>query len=221
MNGKTVKKGVTAGNGVAGRRRQGRRAVAMAGGATVMQRPGGRTERNRRAVAKAVLGFIREGRLDFELQEVAAKAGVHRTTLFRRWPTREALIGEAMGEHVSQLDIRLSGDWRADLRHIAFAMRDFLSEPVEMAMNRMLAMTDNEVFREQMFAHWRPIIDIFRDPIERGKAAGEVADDLDTGAIVLMLTSGIVVNAVLLRVALTDRYLNHVVDLIIRCCEKP
>ena len=47
-------------------------------------RPGGRTEKNRQAVAAAVLQLIKEGRLDFESQEVAALAGVHRTTLFRR-----------------------------------------------------------------------------------------------------------------------------------------
>lgn len=47
-------------------------------------RPGGRTERNRQAVADAVLSCVREGRLDFEIQEIAALSSVHRTTLSRR-----------------------------------------------------------------------------------------------------------------------------------------
>ena len=51
-------------------------------------RPGGRTEKNRKAVALAVLELIKAGKIDFEIQEVAALSGVHRTTIFRRWPNR-------------------------------------------------------------------------------------------------------------------------------------
>lgn len=181
-------------------------------------RPGGRTERNRQAVARAVLQLIGEGRLDFEVQEVAAIAGVHRTTLFRRWPDRGALIAEAMAEHVSRLSIELVGEWEQDLRLIAIALRDFLSEPVELAMNRMLAITDNEVFREQMFRHWLPITDAFRMPLADAQKAGILSREVDPTMVMTMLTSPILVYTVFMRTPPSDSYVARLVDQAIRGC---
>ena len=55
-------------------------------------RPGGRSERTRHAVTTATLELIKSGNLDFDIQEVARLAGVHRTTIHRRWPDRAALV---------------------------------------------------------------------------------------------------------------------------------
>lgn len=181
-------------------------------------RPGGRTESNRRAVAKAVLQLIGEGRLDFEVQEVAALAGVHRTTLFRRWPDRGALIAEAMAEHVARLSIEMTGDWKEDLRRIALALRDFLYDPVELAMNRMLAITDNEVFREQMFHHWTPIMEAFHVPLVEAQKAGILSDEVDPVTVMTMLTSPIVIYTVFLRTPPDDEFIHRLVDQAIRGC---
>ncbi|MDT0577089.1 TetR-like C-terminal domain-containing protein [Croceicoccus sp. F390] len=182
------------------------------------RRPGGRTEKNRKAVADAVLALIGQGRLDFEIQEVAALAGVHRTTLFRRWPDRAALISEAMAEHVSRLSIPLSGNWEEDMHRVAFGMRDFLADPVENAMNRMLAMTDNAIFREQMFSHWTPILQEFRRPIVDAQARGELPEGADASAAMWMLMSSIVVGVVFQRTPPTDEFLGRLVDQVIRGC---
>src|SRR5262245_20536485 len=85
------------------------------------QRPGGRTEKIRRAVAQAVLTLIKKGKLDFRLQEVSRLAGVHRTTIYQRWPSRAALLIEALSEHTSHFDVKLSGNWRRDLKKIGVA----------------------------------------------------------------------------------------------------
>ncbi len=182
------------------------------------KRPGGRTERNRQQVAAAVLQLIGEGRLDFELQEVAALAGVHRSTLFRRWPDRSALIAEALAEHVSHLNIPCSGNWQEDLRHIAFGMRDFLSDPVETAMNRMLVTSNNEVFREQMFRHWAPIIAALHAPLVDAQWAGEIPADADPVALISMLISPIIVSAVFVRTPPTDAFVEMLVRQTILAC---
>lgn len=182
------------------------------------RRPGGRTEKNRQAVAAAVLKLINEGNLDFEVQEVSALSGVHRTTLFRRWPDRGALIAEAMAEHVSRVSITLSGDWKEDLRRIAFGMRDFLNDPVELAMNRMLAITDNEVFHEQMARHWAPILEEFYEPIRAAQGTKELSEAIDAEAAIWILISAVLARSVFTRTPPDDAFIDRIVAQVVRGC---
>jgi len=182
------------------------------------KRPGGRTERNRQKVAAAVLQLIAEGRLDFGLQEVAVLAGVHRSTLFRRWPDRSALITEALAEHVSHLSIEFCGDWQEDLRRIAFGMRDFLDDPVEIAMNRLLVASDNEDFREQMSRHWVPVIEALHLPLVAARAAGEISPHVEPATLIGMLISPIIVSTVLMRVTPGDAFLRQLIEQTILAC---
>ncbi|MGB5077093.1 MAG: TetR-like C-terminal domain-containing protein [Sphingorhabdus sp.] len=182
------------------------------------KRPGGRTEQNRQAVAAAVLDLIGKCNLDFEVQEVAALAGVHRTTLFRRWPDRGSLIAEALAEHVSRLSVEFTGDWRRDLRIAGYALRDFLSDPVEQAMNRMLAITDSEDFRVQMVRNWEPILDAFGQPIRMAQQRGELSETVDVDIVISMLLSPILSRSVFMRTNASNDLIDRLVDQIIRGC---
>jgi AcrR family transcriptional regulator len=181
-------------------------------------RPGGRTEKNRQAVAAAVLQLIHEGNLDFEVQEVAALSGVHRTTLFRRWPDRGALIAEAMAAHVSRVSIGLSGEWQEDLHRIALGMRDFLADPVEQAMNRMLAISDNRIFHEQMMQHWTGIFEDFQKPIRDGQARGKLPEAVDPEMVIGMIIAVITSLTIFVRTIPDDVYIERLVAQIVRGC---
>jgi AcrR family transcriptional regulator len=181
-------------------------------------RPGGRTEKNRQAVAAAVLQLISEGHLDFEVQEVAALSGVHRTTLFRRWPDRGALIAEAMAAHVSRVSVAFSGDWREDLRRVAFSMRDFLADPVEQAMNRMLAISDNQVFHDQMVRHWAGIFEDFQKPISDAQARGVLPEAVDPPMVIGMIIAVINSITIFTRTVPDDAYVERLVAQIVRGC---
>ena len=157
--------------------------------ADTMTRPGGRTERNRQAVADAVLSCLREGRLDFEIQEISALSGVHRTTISRRWPDRGALMAEAMREHGGHFSVAFTGNWEADIRKITQRLFDFFGEPTELAMNRMLAISDNITFHEAMYEYWMPVFVSLQEPIKRAKAEGLVKADVDENMIMMMLSS--------------------------------
>jgi AcrR family transcriptional regulator len=63
------------------------------------RRPGGRSARVRSAVLAAVAELLTEGGYDrVEIPEVARRAGVHPTTVYRRWATKGQLVGEAILE---------------------------------------------------------------------------------------------------------------------------
>src|SRR5207248_10505689 len=55
-------------------------------------RPGGRTARTRAAVFEATLAELAlRGYADLSLDGVAARSGVHKTTIYRRWRSRDQL----------------------------------------------------------------------------------------------------------------------------------
>jgi AcrR family transcriptional regulator len=61
-------------------------------------RPGGRTARNRESVCRATLRELAErGYAGLTVESVAERAGVHRTTVYRRWGGVDGLIVDALG----------------------------------------------------------------------------------------------------------------------------
>lgn len=190
---------------------------AMEAQTFVKSRPGGRTERVRKAVAEAVLSLVNRGTTDFEIQEVSALSGVHRTTISRRWPDRGALMAEAMAEHVSRFSVRLSGDWEADVRTIMHGLWQFYLEPAELGMNRMLAVSENPDFHEKMAEYWNPIMRSLETPLRRGKEQGLVRPDVDEEMVILMAAATLVMFTALTRVetdqSLPERLARQVIGL--------
>lgn len=68
-------------------------------------RPGGRTARTREAVRQATLAELAEGGFDgLTVESVAARSGVHKTTVYRRWRS-------AVGLAVDALDLASAEPW--------------------------------------------------------------------------------------------------------------
>jgi len=71
--------------------------------ARTARRPGGRTERVNAAIRDAVVHLLLEvGYAGLTMEGVAARAGVHRTTLYRRWPNREELLLDVLLRHTEE-----------------------------------------------------------------------------------------------------------------------
>lgn len=85
--------------------------------------PIGRGEKVRDAVLAAALGELSEsGYAALTIDNVAQRAGVHKTTVYRRWADRNALIVDALGEQIAQdIPIPDTGSFEADLRALARA----------------------------------------------------------------------------------------------------
>lgn len=101
---------------------------------TPLERTDPRVVRSRRAVLDAALGELAErGYGAFAIDGVAARAGVARSTIYRLWPDRTALIADAIDELNRQPAPQPSGDETSReriatlVRHLATAMR---SSPV-------------------------------------------------------------------------------------------
>jgi AcrR family transcriptional regulator len=182
------------------------------------RRPGGRTEKIRQAVAAAVLSLIRSGDLEFEVQQVAALSGVHRATIFRRWPDRSALIGEALAEHVSRVSIEPTGDLAEDIRRMAYAMRDFFADPVELAMNRTIAFSGNDQFLQQATEYYLPIMKAFERPLREAKASGAIPENADTEMVIMILVSTLLTLTLFTKSPVEDAVVERLANQAIALC---
>jgi len=99
-------------------------------------RPGGRTARVRERILAATVELIaRDGTDGFRYEEVAERAGVHKTSVYRNWPDRDELIIEALTRHAGrEVPLADTGDLRADLVEFLLALAAELTTPVGRAL---------------------------------------------------------------------------------------
>jgi AcrR family transcriptional regulator len=124
----------------------------------VARRPGGRTARVRRAVFDATLTLLAErgvGGLTFEA--VAAAAGVNKTTLYRNWPTRTALIlGAAQHRSEALIATRSTGDPERDLVAFLTSVAKSITSPLGRALViSTLSEADSAQVRSARETFWR------------------------------------------------------------------
>jgi AcrR family transcriptional regulator len=86
-------------------------------------RPPGRGPKVRAAVLAATLAELAEtGYAALTIENIARRAGVHKTTIYRRWTDRESLVADVLGERIAMdFPIPDTGSVQADLRQLAQA----------------------------------------------------------------------------------------------------
>ncbi|OKJ02362.1 TetR family transcriptional regulator [Streptomyces sp. CB01249] len=93
-------------------------------------RPGGRTARVREAVLRAAGDALAEHGFDrLDLADVARRAGVGKTTVYRRWSSPTGLIADLLDDMAEQSSPRartgsLEGDLRANARLVLKTLTD-------------------------------------------------------------------------------------------------
>ena len=150
-------------------------------------RPGGRTARTRAAVLEAALDELAARGWDqVSVESIAARAGVHKTTLYRRWGGKDRLVAEALEAAADRrIQVPDSGDIDRDLHTLARAVLAILTSRDGAATVRALvagAQGSPEVgrvvrrFWATRLAHVGPIVD---RAVSRGQLPpGTDPDDL-------------------------------------------
>lgn len=177
-------------------------------------RAGGRSEVVRQTVATTVLEMLRQGNSSFSVAEVAKRAGMHRSTVYRWWPTRLDLVKEALTLHTARLVVPNTGSWAADVRAVTRELADFFSDPVEAAMNAVLASdTDSEVASTQR-EHWAPIMRDLSSVVDRAKARGEVRDDVHPGFVLEIIVGPLLLHTTFGRKTISHATIDAIADLV-------
>ena len=193
---------------------------ATANGAPARPRGRPRSDRAHRAILEAALtDLIHEGFADLRLEHVAARAGVGKATIYRRWPSKEALALDVLMQLAApHIAIPDSGDTRADLlAAVTNAMRAVTETsfgPVIRALLSQIAINPalGDPFRAT-------VVQARRDEVARVIALGISRGDLRPDADVDVATE-LLVGPVYFRLMfggeLTQDFAERVVDSVLR-----
>lgn len=181
-----------------------------------MRRPGGRNERVRQSVARAVLELLSVGDTGLTVASIAEKAGVHRATVYRRWPTVGDLLREALTVHTAALQIRDTGHWERDLRRLVDDLAGFFSDPAELAMNTAMAGRSDPLLAEVLTEHWMPMIGQIESLVRTAIERRQVSATADPATIVQLIISPLLVQSIFLRTRPAKSFLQNLADTIIR-----
>jgi AcrR family transcriptional regulator len=149
----------------------------------VRRRPGGRSARVRQSVFDATMALLGEGGLDrLTIVDIARCAGVHETSIRRRWRTKESLICDALLNQSEQsLPIPDTGSLREDLVAFASELAAYLATPLGRAVLRAIAATgEDPALLEARTAFWQARYELANAMIERAVARDELPAMVDS-----------------------------------------
>lgn len=147
-------------------------------GASKRARPGGRASQVVAAIHAATLELLNEeGYERLELPEVAARAGVNKTTVYRRWPSKAELVLEIALLRMRQ-DVPLpdTGTLHEDLSMLMLAIAATLRSPL-IAGLLQVAMTqgnDIEAVKHARIRFWSQRFTTSGQLVERATKRGEL-----------------------------------------------
>src|ERR1700741_160653 len=151
-------------------------------GPAVRRRTGGRSARVREAVLKATLHAVAEHGADpVRIGEIARQAEVHETSIYRRWPTKEHLVLDALLDYSeATLPIPDTGSLRGDLVEFATEVTAYLASPLGTTLAGAMAVPgDDDPLATARAQFWKSRLDLSSAMIERAKVRREVPIDID------------------------------------------
>jgi len=180
------------------------------------RRRGGRSERIRTDVAQAVLDLFREGKSEFSVAEVADRSGVHRSTIYRRWPTAADLLREALSVHTQRIEVPDTGTWAGDVHELAGQLAAFLTDPVEVGMNAALAAGSHPDTDGVVIEHWTPLFRQMGDIVERAKVSGQIDDRTEASLVLHLLVGPLLMKTAFLHETPSDEFVAQLADSVVR-----
>ncbi|MFB9428366.1 TetR/AcrR family transcriptional regulator [Streptoalloteichus tenebrarius] len=188
-------------------------------------RPLRRGEAVQRAILDATAQVIEaEGVAGARVADIAARAGVHETSVYRRWGTRANLLLEVL---TSQLDRALplpdTGTTRDDLITFFTALAGFLATPAGSSLiHAALSPSEDEAqFEQARREFWSARLGRAAVLVHRGVERGDLPGGTDA-ELVLEAIAGPIQLRVLLRNEPVDRgHVTRIVDLVLDGARSP
>lgn len=185
------------------------------------RRPGRpRSEEAHGAILSAAISLIREVGYDaLAIDAIAARAGVGKATVYRRWKTKETLVAEAIERIIRAIPIPDTGNTHGDLMVLMRGALGMYQEPRSAALlsGLVAAMARSpriaEAARSGFLATRR---DALRRVLERGVSRGELRDGLDLELAIDLLNGPLFYRLVVTGGRIDERVARGVVDVVLR-----
>ena len=178
------------------------------------KRPGGRTADVTRRINQAMIELLTEGGLEAcTFQNVATRAGIERSTLYRRnpdrWPT---IVGAIIDMADRETAIFKTGSIRTDLAATLRNLVKVLNSPIGPSLMEVAGALQAGAAPGQAERFWdsrrKQLAPMFEAAIDRGELAAEV----DRDELFAMAAGPIYFRKFISSQALTDDWVKKVVD---------
>ncbi len=176
-------------------------------------------EADRAILAAAVALLADRGLAAMSIEEVAARAGVGKTTIYRRWPSKGLLALDAfVASFREEQPLSDTGTLRGDLLAALHAwVRAVTQTPMGSMLTGLIAEAQHD---PELRGAWRdrviePLRGQYRIMLDRAIARGEIPASVDQ-EVVLDLFFGAAEHRLLLgHLPMTDDFIDQVVDVIL------
>jgi AcrR family transcriptional regulator len=181
------------------------------------RRPGRpRSERADRAIIDAALSlFAEDGPAGLCIEKVAARAGVGKATIYRRWPGKEDLLLDAIAALQAPLPEPAGRSVREDLVTLLSAMRDSVADP-RRTREFALLLGEGAKYPRLMARYAETVLEprreVIRSVLRRGVATGELRASVDIEAALFMLTGAVLARGKYEPGSFPPGYVERVVD---------
>jgi AcrR family transcriptional regulator len=180
-------------------------------------RPGGRSARVREAVLQSAFALLTEKGLDaLTIADIAARAGVHETSIYRRWRTKNALVLEASVEFAkSAVPVPDTGSVRSDLVAFVKSLIALMTSPRGQMLTALGQSQHPHVVaaRQNLFRLRRELV---RQIFDRAVARRELPPNADPSLFLETLVAPLYLRLLVTGESLEDWPYEELIDRLLR-----
>ncbi|MFI6940353.1 TetR/AcrR family transcriptional regulator [Streptomyces sp. NPDC050418] len=176
-----------------------------------------RQEHMTRAVLDAVVDLVAESGMGaLTMDAVAARAGVSKPAVYRRWPTKQDLVIATAESRIGPLAVPDLGDFRAELRVVLMTRMEAYRQP---GMGRLLAgvigaAAEADAEPAAYRAYTERVTSETRHVLDRGVERGDVRSDADLTATTTLVAASLLFRLVGEQQAPDEALVESLVELI-------
>lgn len=177
-------------------------------------RTGGRSARIKQAVLEAALAELTERSYEaFSLARIAERAGVHLSTVHRRWGSKAGLLLDLLTELTAGMvpDPRCE-TLREDLRALAGSVAAMLGDPTTLMLLRTAFVLPDEQFTELRQRFWASRLAVAQDVIDRAVDRGDLPAGVTGWSVVEPLHATIWMRLLITGLEVDDAVIDRAVD---------
>jgi AcrR family transcriptional regulator len=173
------------------------------------------------AILDAVYELVEQGSVrELTMEAVAKRAGVGKPTLYKWWPTKAALVLTMFRERIAVDALPPPSDGTAEeaIRDAARTLIRALNGRLGKVLSELIAegQSEPEILRELFDQHIRGRREANAAEIERGKASGELATDVDPELIIDAVFGAIFYRLLFRSTPLTEKFGDKLVRAVFR-----
>jgi AcrR family transcriptional regulator len=177
---------------------------------------GGSTTLVRGILCASLNQLVRDGYADLSVDEIAREAGVNKTTIYRRWPTKaELVIAAIVASRDHAPPFRATGRFRRDLVALLRSKARLVATPRQRAIacainNLEPAVSDALIAELRRHRYTMP-----RDLIESAIESGELPRHADAELITELLLAPIFYRALVMHESVPDTLIEETVSIVL------